>query len=122
MKVELIYPELSYVINGLLFQVHNKLGRFCREKQYSDEIEQILKENKVRYQRECNMPNNKTNRFDFIIESKIILEIKAKPFILKDDYYQMNRYLELSSLKLGLLVNFRNRYLKPKRIVNSKMY
>ena len=29
---KLLYPELSYRITGLCYQVHNKLGRFCREK------------------------------------------------------------------------------------------
>ena len=40
---KLLYPELSYKIVGLLFNVHNNLGRFRNEKQYSDAIEQELK-------------------------------------------------------------------------------
>jgi hypothetical protein len=30
---KLIYPELSYKINGVLFAVHNELGRFYNEQQ-----------------------------------------------------------------------------------------
>lgn len=37
--------------------------------------------------------------------------------ILRDDYYQLQRYLQSTQKKLGLLVNFRYRYLKPLRIV-----
>ena len=47
-----ILGELSYKINGLCFKVHNELGRFCREKQYSDKFEEILKLNKIPYKRE----------------------------------------------------------------------
>lgn len=57
------------------------------------------------------------NIADFLIENKIIIEAKAKQFILKDDYYQIQRYLQASNIKLGLLVNFRNKYIKPKRII-----
>ena len=57
---------------------------------------------------------------DFIIEDKIIIELKAKPFITKNDYYQTRRYLELLNLELGIIVDFRQKYLKPKRILNPK--
>ena len=38
MESEIIYKELSYIINGLLFQVHNDLGRYCNEKQVCDKF------------------------------------------------------------------------------------
>ena len=62
----------------------------------------------------------KGNIVDFLIDNKILVDFKAKIFLNKEDYYQMQRYLESSNLKLGLLVNFRNNYLKPKRIINFK--
>lgn len=96
---KLIYPELSYKINGVLFTVHNKLGRFCNEYQYSDAIEQHLKELGIQYKREAILPpsfKNEVkgrNKADFIIDDKIILEIKAKKFLTNEDYYQVKRYL-----------------------------
>lgn len=113
---KLIYPELSYTLAGICFDVHNTLGRFCREKQYSDALEEILHSSKIIFERETRVGNT-GNILDFKIENKIILEIKAKPLILKDDFNQLQRYLQITDCKLGLLVNFRNRYLKPIRIV-----
>lgn len=115
-KGKLIYPELSYLITGICFEVHNQLGRYSREKQYGDLLEEKLKEVKIPYEREFKIAKT-GNTVDFFIDNKIILELKAEPLILKEDYYQTQRYLQASNVKLALLVNFRNRYLKPIRVV-----
>lgn len=112
---KLIYPELSYTLTGICFSVHNKTGRFAREKQYCDLIEEKLKELKIPYEREYSTKDG--NRIDFLIDGKIILAVKAKRIVLKEDFYQLQRYLQSLNKKLGLIVNFRNRYLKPIRIV-----
>jgi GxxExxY protein len=119
---EIFHKELSYRINGLLFKVHNELGRYCREKQYGDAFEKLLKSENVTFEREKALPvemidNTSTNKVDFVVEGKIVLEFKAKPIILKEDYYQTQKYLQASGHKLGLMVNFRNKYLKPIRII-----
>ena len=127
MKQEILYPELSCQITGLCFKTHNGLGRFAKEKQHCDRLEQLLKEGNLKYEREVRVefkssnPSNNPiggNIVDFIIEDLIIIECKAKRFITKGDYYQLQRYLNAKKLKLGLIVNFRDRYLKPKRIIN----
>lgn len=118
-----ILGDLSYKITGICFNIHNKLGRFCSERQYSDKLEEVLKENNIDYKRELEISklidSPSGNRPDFIIENKIIFDVKAKKFITKEDYYQMLRYLKASNLELGLIVNFRNTFLKPKRVLNS---
>lgn len=122
---KVIYPELSYQLTGILFEVHNILGRFCNEKQYGDAIENYLKKNKISYEREYVLPPSfeseleGRNKLDFIVEGKIVLEIKAKRIIEKSDYYQTVRYLKAVNKKLGLLVNFRDKLIKPRRILNS---
>jgi GxxExxY protein len=121
----IIEPELSYKVTGLCLQVHKDLGRFCSERQYSDKLEEKLIEAHMQYVREFELSNlpdvdRKGNRVDFYIDDKIILDAKAKKFITKEDYFQMNRYLEAANIELGMIVNFRYSFLKPKRVVNSK--
>lgn len=113
---KVIYPEISYLITGVCFEVHNELGRYCREKQYSDEIERKLKTIKLLYKREL-LVKGTGNILDFLIDDKIVLEVKAKRIITKEDYFQTQRYLQVLNIKLGLLVNFRDKYIKPVRIV-----
>lgn len=113
---KLIYPELSYILTGICFAIHNELGRYSREKQYRDLLEKKFQLTNILYKKEFKI-NDSGNIVDFLIDNKIILELKAKPLILKEDYYQAQRYLQSSGMRLALLVNFRNRYLKPLRIV-----
>jgi GxxExxY protein len=120
---KIIEKNLSYKLNGIFFKIHNILGRFAREKQYADALEQELKSQKIRYKREALLDvfGKKTNIADFIIEDKILIEIKRKPVNTKEDYKQIMRYLQTTGLELGILVNFGLEYLKPKRILNYKL-
>ena len=115
---ELYFPELSYLIVGICFNAQNKLGRFAREAQYGDFIENELAEKNIKYVREYPIPGTK-DRVDFLIDKKIIVELKSKRYILKKDYSQIQRYLHALDIKLSLLVNFQNRHLRPIRIVKN---
>lgn len=124
-RKELVFKELSYGLNGIFYDIHNKLGRNLLEKQYADAFEVTLKELKIPYAREVRVSIDYHEKsiaagvVDFIVYDKIAIDFKAKKFITKDDYNQMLRYLKAKRLHLGLLVNFRSTYLKPKRILNS---
>lgn len=124
-SIRVLYPELSYKICGLCFAVHNRLGRFRNEKAYADALENMLVAADIKYQRECALGNSfngekkRRNIPDFVISDVIILDVKAKRIVTKEDYYQMRRYLTASDKKLGIIVNFRQNYLNPKRVLNS---
>ena len=117
---KIVEKELSYRLVGIFFEIQKELGRFCRERQYADVLEKKLLEAGINFKREypIEVGGRKSNFVDFIIENKILIDLKAKPFVEKDDFFQMKRYLKISDLELGLIVNFQDKYLKPKRILN----
>lgn len=120
-ETEIIYKELSYELCGIFYRVYDELGRYARENQYCDLIEKYLNKKEIPYKREklLSATGIDKNKADFIVDDKMVLEIKVIPYPTKKDYYQIKRYLRLAKLKLGILVNFRQQYLKPKRILNS---
>ncbi|TAL48760.1 GxxExxY protein [Patescibacteria group bacterium] len=113
---KVLFPELSYVLTGILFSAHNELGPYAREKQYGDMAAKKLKEIGIPFQREVRISDS-GNIIDFIIDSKIALELKSVRQLSSDSYRQIQNYLQHSRLKLGILVNFRSRYIKPTRII-----
>ncbi len=124
---EIIYKDISYLLNGIFYNVHNKLGKFCNHDQYCKAIEILLKENNIRYKREIKIPidfegsNIEGNQLDFLIKDIIVIDVKAKKNITKQDYIQMQRYLKTTNCKLGIIVNFREESINPKRIINSQV-
>src|SRR3989344_9668482 len=118
---KIIHKALSYEVTGLLFKVHNAIGRFGRERQYADALQTLFEQENIEYAREKSLPipfvgNPSTNKADFVVGEKIVVELKAKPLITKEDYAQIHRYLQAGNYKLGLVVNFRNKYLRPIRV------
>ena len=125
-KEKVVYPELSYKILGLCFSIHNELGRYCNEQQYSDAFEANLKKENINHVREKFLPplfegEKNRNKPDFLIDAKIIVDFKAKRIIGKDDYFQMRRYLNATNLRLGIIVNFRPKFISHKRVLNSDL-
>ena len=127
LKAELIYPDLSYKITGLFYAIHNELGRFLLERQYADSLAMSLEKAAIPYEREVKVSIDYENKqisagvADFVIDNKIIVDLKAKKFITKEDYNQMMRYLKAKKIRLGMIVNFRSTYLKPRRILNKEV-
>lgn len=122
---EVLHRDLSYRINGILFNIHNKLGRFCKHDQYCDALEKLLIKENIKCQREIEVPIKFEdielvgNILDFLIEDSIVLDVKCKKEITKKDYVQMKRYLVASEKELGVIVNFSENSLKPKRILRK---
>lgn len=122
---EIIHKDLCYELGGFFYEIQNKLGNACSERQYQDALEFKLKNSGCNYEREKDLlfklkeGNISGNRADFVIDDKIVIDIKAKKYITREDYKQMLRYLKSGNYKLGLIVNFGERKVIIKRIVNS---
>lgn len=121
----LIFPELSYKIVGILFEVHTALGNRYQEKYYQRAVEVKLKNKNIDYKREIavdlTIDGEKIGKYflDFLIDGKIIVELKVKSALVKNDFRQISAYLKASNLKLGILANFYGNSLEYKRILNS---
>lgn len=124
-REDLIYPELSYKLVGLAYDVFNELGHGHLEKIYQKayakeltEAEIIFKEQapyQVIYKEEV-IGNN---YLDFLIENKVIIELKRSDFHSKKYIDQISNYIKVSNLKLAILINFTSNGVRIKRIVNE---
>jgi len=125
-RTDLIYPELSYKIIGILFDVYNKLGPGYQEKYYQRAIASAFRKQRFAFREQVPIPliylEEKIGRYflDFLIENKIVLEIKRGDRFSRKDIEQVYAYLKAKKLKLGLLANLTNRGVKFKRILNIK--
>lgn len=121
---KLIYPELSYKIIGVLIKVHNQLGPKFQEKHYQKAIEIEFKKENINFkaEKEVDLFYDKNligkYRFDFVIENKIILELKVAESLHADYKKQLLSYLRNSEYRLGILANFGKSRLEYKRYVN----
>lgn len=121
---ELLYKELSYKIVGIAFEVHNTLGSNLKEKVYADAFEKVLKDEGVAYKREFHYPLKVRGEtvgkrfFDFLVDDKIIVELKVGFDNYRETCNQIYEYLSLSKLKLGLIIRFTKNGVKTKRVVN----
>lgn len=124
MVTELLYKKESYKIIGACMEVHKELGKGFSEIIYGDALEIEFKNSGIAYSREerfdISYKNLKLPHYyfaDFVIENKIILEIKAIEVLTNSHLKQALNYLAASKLKLGILVNFGEDSLKYKRVV-----
>lgn len=123
---EIIFKEESYKIIGSCIAVHNKLGTGFLESVYQEALEiqfnqdkvPFVKEKKLRIQFD-DVQLDKYFKVDFVCFDSIIVELKTTPFIHKNDLSQVLNYLKATNLKLGILVNFGEKSLTYKRLINS---
>jgi len=121
---DLLYKQLSYKISGLIFEVDNTVGYGQTEKVYGDAFEVLLKREDISYLREIYFPIMiegeviKKEFFDFLVEDKIIVELKISDINYKKACTQIFQYLKSSGKKLGLIYRFTSTGVRTKRIPN----
>ncbi len=116
-----LYRELTYKIIGSLYEVHNELGSAHKENIYHKAVAIELKNRDIKFEEERVLPvkykGHKIGAYkpDFIIEDKVILELKAVPIITKTMFDQIFHYIKGTKYKLVLLSNFGTNKLVVKR-------
>ncbi len=109
----ILYPVLSKRILGIAMQLHREMGCGFKEKVYQDAFEVLLKEEGIKYEKEkrINLVFHGVKLehdffYDFLIEDRIGVELKATSEIIGEFEAQIINYLHVSNHKLGLLLNF----------------
>jgi GxxExxY protein len=127
-RKDLVHPELSYKIIGSLYEIYNELGYGYKEIYYQRALAKNFKSKglpfkeqvpaKIKYQEE----DIGKIYLDFLVEEKIILEIKRTGRFLKEEIAQVHGYLKATGLKLGIIAHFTRKDIKFKRILNLDSY
>ncbi|MCX6785784.1 MAG: GxxExxY protein [Candidatus Komeilibacteria bacterium] len=126
MKSDLIYADFCYRIVGILFEVYNNLGYGYQEKYYQKAVAVSLENNKINFKEQVKVILKLKGAYvgkyflDFLIDDKIILELKKGNYFSRKNIEQVYAYLKSTNLKLGILANFTSTGIKFKRIVNIK--
>lgn len=109
-----LYKELSYKLIGCFYEVYNELGPAHKEQIYHQALKIILSENAIAYREHKRIKiifrDKEIGVYvpDFIIEDKIIVEIKSILNMPKIFEKQLYYYLRGTDYKVGYLVNFGN--------------
>lgn len=120
----IIYPELSYTVQGAIYAVYNDLRYFgLSEKGWENALMIALAERNVPAERqveyELRYQGYRIGRFfvDIVVDDRLLLELKTEDALLPIDQGQVLNYLKVSNLKLGILVNLGDQ-LQIQRIPN----
>jgi GxxExxY protein len=120
------YSELTSKIIGCAMTVHSTLGSGFQEVIYQRALEIEMSLAGLYFRREFDMPimyrevQIGTRRVDFFVEETVSVEIKAVSHMDDNNLAQGLNYLEVYNLEVGLLINFGERSLKFKRLLNKK--
>jgi GxxExxY protein len=121
------HEDLTHEIIGCAMKVHGTLGNGFQEVIYQRCLALELEKAGLSFQREQEMPifydghEVGSRRADFIIEKKVLVELKAVIDLEDVHLAQALNYLEAYRLDIGLLVNFGSRSLQFKRLMSKLM-
>ena len=122
MEQEKIEDELTYRIIGCAMKVHATLGNGFQEVIYQRALAIEMEKAKLGFARELEIPIYYDNvqignrRADFLVENKVLVELKAQIKLEDVHLAQGLNYLVAYKLEKGLLLNFGARSLEVKRL------
>jgi len=122
-KKNYIYKDLTYEVIGAVYEVHKELGTVHKENIYHKALSIELKNRNIPYEEEkaidVKYKDKKIGLYrpDFIIDDKVILEIKVASVIAKAMQDQVYYYVKGTKYKLVLLANFGTSKVGIKRLI-----
>ena len=123
---EIVEKDLSYVIMQSVYEVHNQLGPGFLEAIYEEATARELSANSMTFERQKRILVPYKGEIigehilDFVVNGRIILELKAVSEILPIHERQALSYLKATGLPLALVINFGAERVQFSRIVNTK--
>jgi GxxExxY protein len=120
--------ELATKILDVCFRIHRLYGPGLFESVYEELVCFELAKEGIQFERQkavplihCEIKLEVGFRADLIVENRILIELKSIEALGDIHYKQVQTYLKLSKMKLGLLINFNVPYLKQgiKRVINT---
>jgi GxxExxY protein len=109
----LLDEELSEAIIGAAIEVHRATGPGLLESAYQNFLAHEFTLRGIRFEKEVPLPVEYKGvrldcgyRMDFVIEDRIVLEVKAVEKLIAIHEAQLLTYLKLSGKRVGLLINF----------------
>jgi GxxExxY protein len=115
--------QLTYAINGAVFEVNRVLGAGFLEKVYENALLVELKRQGIKAQGQVPLRVSYKSQIvgdylaDLVVDDRVIVELKTVDRIEKIHEAQLLNYLKATGLKVGLLVNFRHAKADIKRLV-----
>jgi GxxExxY protein len=120
---ELLEKDLVYRIIGCAMTVHNTLGHGLREKTYENALCVEFRHQGIEHSQQTRYSvyyrNELVDEFvpDLVVEQRVIVDTKTVETIIDDHRGTMINYLKISGLKVGVIINFKNRKLEWERLV-----
>jgi GxxExxY protein len=115
--------DITYEIRGAIFEVNRTLGSGFLEKVYERALMIELVQRGLKAESQVPLKvfykDNVVGKYfaDIVVESKVVLELKAAEKIEKIHEAQLLNYLKATGIKIGLLVNFKYPKAEIKRMV-----
>lgn len=123
---KVVYRELSYQIMGSMYNVYNTLGYGHAEKIYERALSNEFRAAGLAAEPQKVIPMFYAGErigsyvIDFVIENKVVLELKvAERFRIKD-FQQITSYLKANDMKLGILILITREGIRYRRILNIR--
>ncbi len=120
---DIVHKELSYKVVGLAMEVHSKLGFGFLEKVYENALMVLFEKHEIPAQQQVPLriyfEGKPVGEYyaDILVDSKIILELKAADRIADVHRAQVLNYLRATRLRLGMIFNFAKKSFEYERFV-----